>query len=59
MFTCFKTKDYNKRNEKCKCGSGKKNKNCCNSLPTFVFIDKRKEENKIKDEENKDEQPSG
>jgi len=46
MFTCFKTKDYNKRNEKCSCGSGKKNKNCCNSFPTFVFIDKRKEENK-------------
>jgi hypothetical protein len=57
MLTCFKAKDYNKRNEKCKCGSGKKNKLCCRSHPEFVFIDKRKEENKINDlvEENNEE----
>jgi uncharacterized protein YecA (UPF0149 family) len=52
MFTCFKT-NTTKRNEKCICGSGKKSKNCCNTLPTYAFIDKRKPEN-IPVDENKE-----
>jgi hypothetical protein len=45
MFTCFKTKNT-KRNEKCGCGSGKKNKICCRTISEYTFLDKRKEENK-------------
>lgn len=55
MFTCFKT-TTTKRNKKCICGSGKKSKNCCNTLPTYTFIDKRKPENIPPDENKVEEQ---
>jgi len=59
MFTCIKTNrvvQYN-RNQKCKCGSGKKNKNCCKYTNTYEFVDKRKIKN-ITKEENNNEQTS-